>query len=165
MPKVIQSTPRADGFRMPGEFEPHQGTWILWPVRPDNWRYGANPAQQTFVKVAEAISQFEPVTVGVSAGQFNNARQMLPPQVRVVEMSNNDSWIRDCGPTFVTNGQVVRAIVVLRDGGAGSPELARELQDHVKQRTAPYKYPRIVEFDDALPKTPSGKIKRAELRD
>lgn len=110
MPKTIQSTPRADGFRMPGEFEPHQGTWILWPERPDNWRFGGKPAQQAFVKVAEAISQFELVTVGVSAGQFNNARQMLPPQVRVVEISANDSWIRDCGPTFVTNGQVVRAI-------------------------------------------------------
>lgn len=110
MPRTIQSTPRADGFRMPGEFEPHQGTWILWPERPDNWRYGGKPAQQAFVKVAEAISQFEPVTMGVSAAQYNNARNMLPPQVRVVEMSYNDSWIRDCGPTFVTNGKVVRAI-------------------------------------------------------
>jgi acyl-coenzyme A synthetase/AMP-(fatty) acid ligase len=43
-------------------------------------------------------------------------------------------------------------------------ELARELQDHVKSETAPYKYPRIVEFADSLPKTASGKIKRAELR-
>ncbi len=62
-------------------------------------------------------------------------------------------------------GQVVRAVVVLRNGHVGSPELVRELQDHVKARTAPYKYPRIVEFADALPKTPSGKIKRAELRE
>jgi acyl-coenzyme A synthetase/AMP-(fatty) acid ligase len=61
-------------------------------------------------------------------------------------------------------GQVVRAIVVLRDGHAGSPALARELQEHVKALTAPYKYPRIVDFADELPKTPSGKIKRAELR-
>jgi acetyl-CoA synthetase len=60
-------------------------------------------------------------------------------------------------------GSVVRAIVVLRDG-IGTPELARELQDHVKTTTAPYKYPRIVEFTDELPKTVSGKIKRAELR-
>jgi acyl-coenzyme A synthetase/AMP-(fatty) acid ligase len=60
-------------------------------------------------------------------------------------------------------GSVVRAIVVLRDG-VGTPELARELQEHVKQTTAPYKYPRIVEFADELPKTASGKIKRAELR-
>lgn len=61
-------------------------------------------------------------------------------------------------------GQVVRAVVVLRDGVEGGPDLARRLQDHVKQQTAPYKYPRLVEFADALPKTASGKIKRAELR-
>jgi acyl-coenzyme A synthetase/AMP-(fatty) acid ligase len=61
-------------------------------------------------------------------------------------------------------GQVVRAVVVLRDGHDPSPALARELQEHVKGLTAPYKYPRVVEFAAALPKTPSGKIKRAELR-
>jgi acyl-coenzyme A synthetase/AMP-(fatty) acid ligase len=62
-------------------------------------------------------------------------------------------------------GSVVRAVVVLRDAGyAPSPELVRELQEHVKRETAPYKYPRIVEFADELPKTASGKVKRAELR-
>jgi acyl-coenzyme A synthetase/AMP-(fatty) acid ligase len=61
-------------------------------------------------------------------------------------------------------GAVVRAVVVLRDGHAPSPALARELQDHVKSVTAPYKYPRIVDFAQELPKTPSGKVKRAELR-
>ena len=60
-------------------------------------------------------------------------------------------------------GAIVRAIVVLRSGEPGD-ELARELQEHVKRQTAPYKYPRIVEFADSLPKTASGKIKRAELR-
>ncbi len=61
-------------------------------------------------------------------------------------------------------GQVVRAVVVLRHGHEPGPALARELQDHVKERTAPYKYPRLVEFADSLPKTASGKIRRAELR-
>jgi acyl-coenzyme A synthetase/AMP-(fatty) acid ligase len=61
-------------------------------------------------------------------------------------------------------GAVVRAVVVLRDGHEPTDTLAREIQDHVKTETAPYKYPRIVEFVDALPKTPSGKIKRAEIR-
>ncbi len=60
-------------------------------------------------------------------------------------------------------GSIVRAIVVLRDG-EGSDALARELQEHVKSVTAPYKYPRIVEFAAELPRTASGKIKRAELR-
>ena len=62
-------------------------------------------------------------------------------------------------------GSVVRAVVVLRDGHEPGDALARELQEHVKAETAPYKYPRIVEFADELPKTASGKIKRAELRD
>jgi len=61
-------------------------------------------------------------------------------------------------------GQVVRAVVVLREGHAAGDTLAAELQAHVRELTAPYKYPRIVEFSDALPKTASGKIKRAELR-
>jgi acyl-coenzyme A synthetase/AMP-(fatty) acid ligase len=60
-------------------------------------------------------------------------------------------------------GSVVRAIVVLA-GGEPSDRLVGELQDHVKRVTAPYKYPRIVEFAKELPKTPSGKIRRAELR-
>lgn len=103
MTKTINSTPRADGFRMPGEFEEHQGCWILWPERPDNWRLGAKPAQHTFVNVAKAISQFEPVTVGANPSQFINARSMLPAHIRVVELTSDDSWIRDCGPTFVKN--------------------------------------------------------------
>jgi len=60
-------------------------------------------------------------------------------------------------------GSVVRAVVVLRDGEPG-PELAGALQEHVKRVTAPYKHPRIVDFADSLPKTSSGKIKRAALR-
>jgi acyl-coenzyme A synthetase/AMP-(fatty) acid ligase len=60
-------------------------------------------------------------------------------------------------------GSVVRAIVVLRDGEP-SDGLVEELQEHVRSETAPYKYPRIVEFAEELPKTPSGKIKRSELR-
>lgn len=105
MARTLSSTPRSDGFFMPAEFAPHAGTWMLWPQRPDNWRLGAKPAQKAFVAVARAIAQFEPVTMGVNHSQYANARQMLPPEVRVVEISNNDSWMRDCGPTFVVNGK------------------------------------------------------------
>lgn len=111
MPTSLPSTPRQDGFRMPGEFERHAGTWMLWPQRPDNWRLGGKPAQQAFAAVASAIAQFEPVTMGANPDQYANARQMLPPQVRVVELSNNDAWMRDCGPSFVVDAQgEVRAV-------------------------------------------------------
>lgn len=107
---LLEGTPKKDGYRMPGEFEKHAGTWMLWPERPDNWRLGAKPAQKAFVEVAKAISQFEPLSMAVSQTQYNNARNLLPGNIRVVEMSNNDSWIRDCGPTFVTNSKSIRAV-------------------------------------------------------
>jgi acetyl-CoA synthetase/medium-chain acyl-CoA synthetase len=62
-------------------------------------------------------------------------------------------------------GAVVKAFVVLREGVSGDGALVAQLKDHVKRVTAPYKYPRIVEFVDELPKTVSGKIRRIELRD
>lgn len=61
-------------------------------------------------------------------------------------------------------GQVVKATVVLAKGYEGTPELTKELQNYVKKATAPYKYPRVIEYVDELPKTIGGKIKRAEIR-
>jgi agmatine deiminase len=103
MSNLLTTTPRADGFRMPGEFEPQSQVWMLWPQRTDTWRDGAKPAQRAWVETARAISRFVPVTVGVNHDQFENARAMLPPAVRVVELSSNDAWMRDCGPIFVRN--------------------------------------------------------------
>lgn len=100
---TLTSTPRADGFRMPAEWEPHVQTWMVWPERPDNWRLGGKPAQAAFSAVAEAIARFEPVTVCVSAAQFENARARLSDAIRVIEISTDDAWVRDTGPTFVIN--------------------------------------------------------------
>lgn len=102
--EMLFSTPRGDGFYMPAEWSPHARTWMLWPQRPDNWHRAAEPAQEAFVQVARAIGQFEPVTMGVNRDQLANARRMLPEHVRVVEIPNNDAWMRDCGPTFLVNG-------------------------------------------------------------
>ena len=55
---------------MPAEWEPHAGCWMAWPERPDNWREEPEPAQAAFAAVAEAIAASEPVTMAVSAGQF-----------------------------------------------------------------------------------------------
>jgi agmatine deiminase len=100
-----KSTPAADGFRMPGEFEPHSGCWMAWPERTDNWRLGAKPAQEAFAAVATTIAASEPVTMAVSDAQFENCRAMLPPEVRVVEVSTDDAWMRDTGPTFLVDGE------------------------------------------------------------
>ena len=109
--RIIGTTPKQDGYRMPAEFEKQDGVWMLWPERNDNWRGGAKPAQEAFINVAKAIVRFEPVTVCVSPRQYLNARSRLPGDVRVVEMESNDAWIRDCGPTFLVNDKGgVRAV-------------------------------------------------------
>jgi agmatine deiminase len=96
-------TPRAQNYGMPAEWAPHDGCWMIWPERPDNWRLGAKPAQAAFAAVAAAIARFEPVTMLVSARQFANARAMLPEGVRLMEASSNDAWARDTGATFLLN--------------------------------------------------------------
>jgi agmatine deiminase len=101
----LPSTPAADGYRMPGEFEAHRGCWMLWPERPDNWRLHAGPAQRAYAAVAEAINPSDPVTMGVTDQQFEHCRSLLSPSIRVVEISSDDAWIRDCGPTFLTDGR------------------------------------------------------------
>jgi len=115
-------TPAADGFHMPGEFEPHSGCWMAWPERPDNWRLGAKPAQEAYAAVAAAIAGSEPVTMAVSDAQFENARSLLPPQVRVVEVSTDDAWIRDHGPSFVVDGEGGRRGVDWRFNAWGGTE-------------------------------------------
>jgi len=101
---TLDSTPAADGYRMPAEFEPHSGCWMVWPERSDNWRWGAKPAQVAFAEVASAIAAAEPVTMAVSDAQFEHCRSVLPAGVRVVEISTDDAWMRDTGPTFVVDG-------------------------------------------------------------
>ena len=75
-------------------------------------------------------------------------------------------YVLECGVSGVPDevrGQVVKASIVLTKGTVPSEELKKEIQNYVKNHTAPYKYPRIIEFKDELPKTISGKIRRNAL--
>src|ERR1700710_84076 len=103
MSATIASTPAADGFRMPAEREPHAGCWMAWPERPDNWRSDAEPAQRAYAAVAEAINASEPVTVAVSDAQLEACRAVLSPDIPALELSSDDAWMRDIGPTFVVD--------------------------------------------------------------
>jgi agmatine deiminase len=96
-----EKTPAAEGYWMPAEFEPHDGTWLLWPLRTDNWRDGARPAQEAVLSVATAISHFERVHLGVSPEHMAAVRDIAPPGVEVASIEYDDIWVRDTGPTFV----------------------------------------------------------------
>jgi acetyl-CoA synthetase len=76
--------------------------------------------------------------------------------------------VLECAVTGVPDeerGFAVKATIVLAKGYEPSAELTKELQDHVKKVTAPYKYPRVVQYADSLPKTVNGKIRRREIRE
>jgi len=96
-------------------------------------------------------------TSGYRVGPFEvESALMSHPAVLEVAITGVPDTVR---------GQVVKATVVLTKAYAPTEELKKELQDHVKKVTAPYKYPRIIEFVDELPKTISGKIRRVEIRE
>jgi agmatine deiminase len=98
---TLDSTPSSDGYRMPAEREPHAGCWMLWPERPDTWRSAAAPAQQAYAAVAEAINASDPVTMAVSDAHWANCRSLLSSSIRLAEISSDDAWMRDTGPTFL----------------------------------------------------------------
>lgn len=108
--KILNSVPSSDGFRMPGEFEKHSGCIMIFPHRRDSWQNGAYAAREAFANVIRIISASEKVIVCARFEDYDSARGMLPENVRVVEMSSDDSWARDVAPTFVTNGSTIRGI-------------------------------------------------------
>lgn len=99
----LDTTPKQDGFYFPAEYAPIREVWLAWPERQDNWRLQAKPAQEAFANVANAIAEVVHVSVAVSLSQLKTARTMLDSSVKLVEMSLNDSWMRDIGPTVVVN--------------------------------------------------------------
>jgi len=151
MGALIDSTPAADGFRMPGEFEPHEGCWMAWPERPDNWRLGAQPAQKAFAAVAAEIAVSEPVTMAASPAQLERARTLLPPSVRVVELESDDAWMRDIGPSFVVDGAGGRRGVDWRFNAWGEIYSAWDRDERVAARvleiegTERYRAPLVLE--------------------
>ncbi len=104
----LASTPAADGYRFPAEWEPHAGCWMAWPTRTDTWRADASPAQEAFAAVANAIAATEAVTMAVEPAQLDRARSQLGPGVTAVELATDDAWMRDIGPSFVVDATGAR---------------------------------------------------------
>ncbi len=102
-----ESTPKADGFRMPGEFEPQRRVWMGWPHRTDTWAHGAKPAQAQYAAIARAISEFTPVFMCANQADYANCKAVFEDceNVTVIEMTTDDAWFRDTGATFVVNDE------------------------------------------------------------
>ena len=101
----LHSLPGADGFWMPGEFEPHDGTIMIFPERPGSWHHGAEPALPAFLQLFRTIAAEEPLYLLVSPRTREKAVRLLQdvPNVHILEIPQNDAWARDTAPTFVRN--------------------------------------------------------------
>lgn len=100
------STPKAQGFRMPGEFEPHDGTIMIFPERPGSWPYGAEPAMPSFVQIWKSILADEKLYLVVSREKLGACQEILQnagilDRVTLLTITQNDAWARDTCPTFV----------------------------------------------------------------
>ena len=95
--------PVSNGVCMPAEWEPHRRTWMCWPSRLEAFGSLAKlgRAKQAFARVAQAISAFEPVAMVASARDVSEATLATGGSVEIVEISIDDGWARDSGPTFV----------------------------------------------------------------
>ena len=109
---ILNTIPSAEGFYMPAEFAPHQGTIIVFPEREGSWGYGAKPAQRVFCEIIKIIAQDELVWVAVSDKTQSIAETMLLPNenIKILNIPTDDSWARDIAPTFVTDGREVRGV-------------------------------------------------------
>ncbi|HEY2041327.1 MAG TPA: AMP-binding protein [Jatrophihabitans sp.] len=141
---------------------------------PTGCRYLADPRQATYVQSGWNITgdTYLRDSDGYYWYQARNDDMIISsgyniagPEVEAALLRHSDvAETAVVGAPDAARGAVVRAFIVLRDGVNGDPDKAVELQDHVKQSIAPYKYPRIIDFVTELPKTASGKIQRYRLR-
>jgi agmatine deiminase len=97
------ATPRAEGFRMPAEWEPHQCCFMAWPARVNLWGAVFAQAKRDYAEVARAIAAFEPVVMICRPGDATDVVDHCGSSVEVTEIEIDDSWIRDSGPVFVVN--------------------------------------------------------------
>jgi len=96
-------TAAAAGFHMPAEWEPHERCWMALPCRAEVWGNEFAAAKQNCADVANAISQFEPVTLLALPQDVEAARSLCSEQVKIMPADIDDSWMRDNGPNFVVN--------------------------------------------------------------
>jgi agmatine deiminase len=112
-------TPRDDGFHMPAEWVRHSRCWMAWPCREALWGEGLEAARQVVAAVAQAIAEFEPVTMIVRPDLTAGVSLYVGQGVSVLPMPQDDSWTRDTGPIFLTDGKGGLAGVSWRFNGWG----------------------------------------------
>ncbi len=98
----MNNTPKQAGFSMPAEWHTHERCWMAWPCHLDTWsKIGLERARSSYARVAQAIAQFEPVTLLVNPSDEESAKPYCNERISMITLPINDSWTRDTGPTFL----------------------------------------------------------------
>jgi agmatine deiminase len=111
---VSRTSPAAQGYRWPAEWEPHAATWISWPHNHDTWPGKFELIPPIFARWARQIAAFEPVRILAGRGTvLEQARQHLgdTAQVELIDLETNDAWARDYGPIFLVKPGGGKAVV------------------------------------------------------
>lgn len=103
----FKSIPTEDGYRMPGEYEKHKGTMLIWPVRPGSWVGAGKDAKKTFTEIANALSEHEEVYLLCGEEYLEEVKSVFEGNSNVIPMviDTDDAWSRDVGPTCVVNDE------------------------------------------------------------
>jgi agmatine deiminase len=140
-------TPRGEGWFAPGDDARHERTWMAWPARRDVWGSLLPGVRSDIAAVARTIAAFEPVAMITRPGQARDAARACGSGVEIVELVNDDLWMRDMGPVFLVNGRGGLAGLDLNFNGWGGKQahvhdarIAREVLGllGVRRFTAPF---------------------------
>ena len=137
----MTETPRALGYRMPAEWEPHEATWLSWPHNLESWPGKFDPVPAIFAEIVAALHEHEQVRILAgtpeleeSARAVIRARGCLSPNVRFFRIPTNDAWMRDHGPIFVTHSERGLAITDWNYNAWGGKYPPYDLDDRVPSR-------------------------------
>jgi agmatine deiminase len=148
---MAMTTPTGDGLYMPAEWQPHARCWMAWPCRAETWGERIDAARQAHAGVAKIIAEFEPVTLVARPEHVADASLICGGGVEVMPLEIDDSWIRDCAPSFLVDGSGRVAGVHWRVTARGRPSAPHEhdaalgaaLLEHLGMRR--YETPMVLE--------------------
>lgn len=147
-------TPAADGFSMPAEWVDHEQTWMAWPTSNETFGDGdaaedgdgdLHAARVAWGRVADTIARYEPVTMVTNLGESQTVARYVERPLTIVERPLDDAWMRDIGPTFLTDGQGGLAAADWVFNGWGAQEWAswdrdRDIAEHVIELSGAKRY-------------------------
>ncbi len=120
---IKQTTPKQAGYSMPAEWHFHERCWMAWPCHQSTWeKVGLERARIAYARVAQAIAQFEPVSLLVNPGDETSAKALCGDNISIVTLPINDSWTRDTGATFLLNQNKLAGVDWIHNAWGGNYE-------------------------------------------